>query len=88
VERLYTDVKAPDSEADGQEILIIEADGTAVSSQQGKGKWMEAKIGIIYTGKRLQSETAKNKRFLLENKTVYADISDMDQFGKNLSYIA
>jgi hypothetical protein len=88
VERLYTDAKGPDSEAEGQEIVVIEADGTGISSQQGKGRWMEAKIGIIYTGKKLESETAKHKRFLLENKCIYADILDMDEFGKNLSYIA
>ncbi|GAG64792.1 unnamed protein product, partial [marine sediment metagenome] len=36
----------------------------------------KAKIGIIYTGKKLESETSKIKRYALENKTVYADIVD------------
>lgn len=60
----------------------------SISSKEGKGKWMEAKIGIIYTGKKLQSETSKHKRYVLEDKTVYADILDSDAFGKNISYIA
>ena len=49
---------------------------------------MEAKIIIIYTGKKLKSKTSKNKRYILENKTIYADIADSDVFGKNISYIA
>lgn len=48
----------------------------------------EAKIGIIYTGKELQSKTSKHKRYILKDKTVYADIADSDAFGKNISYIA
>ena len=48
---------------------------------------MKAKIGIIYTGKKLESETSKIKRYALENKTVYADIVDSDVFGKNMSYL-
>ncbi len=47
-----------------------------VSSRDGKGKWMEANIGIIYTGKKLTPETSKIKRYALENKTVYADVVD------------
>jgi hypothetical protein len=87
VEKIYTNAEKVSSK-EKKEIIIIEADGTGISSNKGKGKWMEAKIGIIYTGKRLESKTAKHKRYALEDKTVYADILDMDEFGKNLSYIA
>jgi len=88
VESLYTSAKSPESDGISREIVVIEADGTGISSKEGKGKWMEAKIGIIYTGKKLESKTSKNKRYKLENKTVYADILDSDAFGKNISYIA
>lgn len=88
VESLYTDARSPESDGISREIVVIEADGTGISSREGKGKWMEAKIGIIYTGKKLESKTSKNKRYKLENKIVYADILDSDAFGKNISYIA
>jgi len=88
VESLYTSARSPESDGISREIVVIEADGTGVSSKEGKGKWMEAKIGIIYTGKKLESNSSKNKRYILENKTVYADILDSDAFGKNISYIA
>ncbi|MBL7060435.1 MAG: UPF0236 family protein, partial [Actinobacteria bacterium] len=88
VESLYTDAISPESDNISREIVVIEADGTGISSKEGKGKWMEAKIGIIYTGKKLESKSSKNKRYILENKTVYADIADSDVFGKNISYIA
>jgi len=88
VESLYTSARSPEGDGISREIVVIEADGTGISSKEGKGKWMEAKIGIIYTGKKLESETSRNKRYILENKTVYADILDSDAFGKNISYIA
>jgi len=88
VESLYTDAISPESDNISREIVVIEADGTGISSKEGKGKWMEAKIGIIYTAKKLESKTSKHKRYILENKTVYADIADSDVFGKNISYIA
>ena len=88
VESLYTDAISPESDNISREIVVIEADGTGISSKEGKGKWMEAKIGIIYTGKKLESRSSKHKRYILENKTVYADIADSDVFGKNISYIA
>jgi len=74
VESLYTDAISPESDNISREIVVIEADGTGISSKEGKGKWMEAKIGIIYTGKKLESKSSKNKRYILENKTVYADV--------------
>jgi len=88
VESLYTDARSPESDNLSREIVVIEADGTGISSKEGKGKWMEAKIGIIYTGKKLESKSSKNKRYILENKTVYADVADSDVFGKNISYVA
>lgn len=88
VESLYTSAKSPESDGISREIVVIEADGTGISSKEGKGRWMEAKIGIIYTGKKLESNSSRNKRYILENKTVYADILDSDAFGKNISCIA
>ncbi|GAH60361.1 unnamed protein product, partial [marine sediment metagenome] len=52
VESLYTSARSPESDGISREIVVIEADGTGISSKEGKGKWMEAKIGIIYTGKK------------------------------------
>ena len=76
VESLLSYAKQVEGDGKSREIVVIEADGTGVSSRDGKGKWMEAKIGIIYTGKKLTPETSKIKRYALENKTVYADVVD------------
>ena len=88
VESLYTNARTPESDGISREIVVIEADGTGISSKEGKGKWMEAKIGIIYTAKELLSPTSRHKRYILKDKTVYADVLDSDAFGKNLSHIA
>jgi len=88
IESLYTHAKDVDKDNKKREIIVIEADGTGISSKEGKGKWMEAKLGIIYTGKKLKSNTSKTTRYILDNKTIYADITDTDTFGKAFSYIA
>ena len=87
VESLFSYAKQVEGDGISREIVVIEADGTGISSQEGKGRWMEAKIGIIYTGKKLASSTSKIKRYILEDKTTYADIVDSDTFGKNMSII-
>lgn len=87
-EKLYSNAQPPENDGIKRNIVVIEADGTGISSQEGKGRWMEAKIGIIYTSKELCSASSKHKRYMLKEKTVYADILDSDDFGKNISYIA
>ena len=46
-----------------REIVVLEVDGTMVHSQEKGQDDFEVKIGIIYSGKELESKRAKRKRY-------------------------
>ena len=88
IESLYRDAKPVESGPNAHDALVLEVDGTGISSKEGKGKWMEAKLAIVYTGKDLESKNSKVARYALKDKTVIALITDSDSFGKAVSYLA
>jgi hypothetical protein len=67
-----------------RDIVVTEIDATMIHSQEGKGKNITVKLGIMYSGKELESETAKYKRYRLKEKTVYGGIEDAQKFGEKL----
>jgi hypothetical protein len=87
-ESLYTHSRPVKSTEQAYESLVLEVDGTGISSKQGKGKWMEAKLAIIYTGKQLCSKNSKVSRYELTNKKIFASVDTWDNFGKMTSYSA
>lgn len=88
IESLYSNAKPVESNSCSHDTLVLEVDSTGISQNTGKGKWMEAKLAIVYTGKEIESSSAKTKRYCLKNKTVIASIDDWDSFGKMTSYFA
>jgi len=73
-----------EKKGEAKEIVVTEMDATMIHSQEGKGKNMAVKLGIMYSGKELESETAKYKRYLLKDKTLYGGIEDAQEFGEKL----
>ena len=73
-------------EGDGEEreIVITEMDATMLHSQEKERKKLTVKLGVMYSGKELESETAKYKRYRLKEKTLYGGIEDPDEFGEKL----
>ena len=71
---------------DGQqrEIIVLEVDGTMLHSQEKGDDDFEAKLGIMYSGKELESKTARHKRYRLKEKVVYGGIETADDFGERL----
>jgi len=76
--------EAFEGEGEAKEIVVTEVDATMVHSQEGKGKNMVVKLGIMYSGKELESETAKYKRYRLKDKALYGGIEDAQEFGEKL----
>jgi len=85
-ESLYTHSKPVKSTSRVYESLVLEVDGTGISSKEGKGKWMEAKLAIVYSQKELCSKSSKAARYLLKDKKIIASIDSWDNFGKMTSY--
>jgi hypothetical protein len=71
--------------------VYIEADGTQVHHQRSdrkRGKGLEVKVGICYTGKRPRYRGGSGHAKLLENKYIYLDIAPGHAFMKDLSLVA
>ena len=73
-------------EGDGEEreIVVTEMDATMLHSQEKDRKKLTVKLGVMYSGKELESETAKYRRYRLKEKTLYGGIEEPDEFGEKL----
>jgi len=67
-----------------REIVVLEVDGTMLHSQEKGEDDFDAKLGIMYSGKELESKTAKHRRYRLKEKVIYAGIEGADDFGERL----
>ena len=76
--------EAFEGEGESKEIVVTELDATMIHSQEGKGKNIAMKLGVMYSGKELESETARNKRYRLKDKTLYGGIEEAQEFGEKL----
>jgi len=64
--------------------VVPEVDGTMIHSQEKGEDDFEAKLGIMYSDKELESKKAKHRRYRLKDKVVYAGIEGADDFGERL----
>jgi len=73
-------------EGDGEEreIVVTELDATMVHSQEEEGKDIVVKLGVMYSGKELESQTAQHKRYRLKEKVVYGGIEEPEEFGEKV----
>ena len=80
----FEDGEAFEGDGAPKEIVVTELDATMIHSQEGKGKNIVVKLGIMYSGKELESETAKYKRYRLKEKALYGGIEEAQEFGEKL----
>lgn len=73
-----------EEEGEEREIVVVEVDGTMLASQEKRGEHFEAKLGLMYTGKELESKGAKRKRYRLREKVVYGGVEESQAFGEKL----
>lgn len=73
-------------EGDGEEreFVFTELDATMVHSQEEEGKDIVVKLGVMYSGKELESQTAQHKRYRLKEKVVYGGIEEPEEFGEKV----
>jgi len=71
-------------EGQEREIVVVEVDGTMLASQDKRGEHFEAKLGLMYTGKGLESKEAKHKRYRLKEKVLYGGVEEAQAFGEKL----
>jgi hypothetical protein len=64
--------------------VVLEVDGTMIHSQEKGEDDFEAKLGIMYSGKELESKKANHRRYRLKEKVIYGGIEGTDDFGERL----
>jgi hypothetical protein len=73
------------------DVVYVEVDGTQIhhqGSDRKKGKGLEVKVGICYTGKRRRYRGGSGKAKVLENKYIYLDIKPGPGFMEDMSLVA
>jgi hypothetical protein len=87
-ERVFEGGDTLDAEGEEREIVVVEVDGTMLSSQERqrmeRGERFEVKLGLMYTGKELESKEAKWKRYRLKEKVLYGGVEEGEAFGEKL----
>jgi hypothetical protein len=73
------------------DVVYVEADGTRIHHQGSdgkKGKDLEVKVGICYTGKRRRYGGGSGKARIVDNKYIHLDIAPGPVFMRDLSLVA
>jgi hypothetical protein len=70
-----------EGEGEEKEIVVNEMDATILHSQEKGWEKLTMKLSVMYSGKRLETETAKYKRYRLSEKTLYGGIEETEKFG-------
>ncbi len=63
IEHIFVDGEAFEGEGEEKEIVVTEIDATMLHSQEKGRKKLTVKLGVMYSGKELEGETAKYKRY-------------------------
>jgi hypothetical protein len=83
-ETVFEDGEMFEGEGEEKEIVVTEMDATMLHSQEKGRQKLAVKLGVMYSGKELESETAKYKRYRLSEKTLYGGIEETEEFGEKL----
>lgn len=82
--RVFEDGEVPEREEKEREIVVAEVDGVLLNAQREEGKRFEARLGVMFSGRKLESETAKHPRYRLVERFRYGGVEDGDEFGEKL----
>jgi len=74
----------PPRDGEKREIILAEVDGTFLRAQREEGDRFEVRLGVLTTGKSLVSQTAKNRRYRLEERIRYGGVETAQDFGERL----
>ena len=81
---VFEDGELFEGEGEEREIVVTEMDATMLHSQEKGRRKLTVKLGVMYSGKELESERVKYKRYRLVEKTLYGGIEEPEEFGEKL----
>ena len=74
----------PASDPGVREIVVTEVDGTFIKAQREQVPSFEARLGVLFSGKELESATAKHRRYRLKERVLYGGVEPAEVFGERL----
>lgn len=81
---VFEEGRPAESDPIDREIVVAEVDGTFVKAQRENGSDFEVRVGVLASGKSLESATAKNKRYRLNERVLYGGVDNAADFGERL----
>lgn len=67
-----------------REIVVAEVDGTFLRAQHDEAPEFEVRLGVLASGKALESLTATHRRYRLQERVCYAGVEPAQAFGERL----
>lgn len=67
-----------------REIVLAEVDGTFLRAQREEGPEFEVRLGVLTSGKALESPTARHRRYRLLERVRYGGVESARDFGERL----
>jgi len=74
----------PDSDEQERELVLALVDGTMLRAQREEGDRFEVRLGVLASGKALESHTAKHRRYQLQERVRYGGVETAQDFGERL----
>lgn len=67
-----------------RELVVTEVDGTFIKAQREEFPSFEVRLGVLFSGKELESTMAKHQRYRLLERVVYGGVERAEDFGERL----
>jgi hypothetical protein len=64
--------------------VVTEVDGTFIKAQREGSPSFEVRLGVLFSGKELESATAKHRRYRLKERVLYGGVERAEVFGERL----
>ena len=64
--------------------MVAEVDGTFLAAQREEQGHFEVRLGVMFSGRELESQTAKHKRYRLVERVRYGGVEEGEEFGEKL----
>jgi hypothetical protein len=81
-EAVFEDGELPPSGEGGRELVVAVVDGTYIRAQREGQPSFEVRIGVAYSGRELVSETARHRRYRLQERHLYGGVDSARDFAE------
>jgi len=83
-EAVFQHGEVPVRDPTQREIILAEVDGTFLRAQREESDRFEVRLGVLTSGKALESLTAKHRRYRLQERVRYGGVETAGDFGERL----